>query len=100
MRSDLVVVLSPELDSPLSVGQVGKPGGVEAFVSWLAVEALNVTVLGRLPSIDKVQRDLVFASPGVEHDADEFRPVVDADVLWLAADRHQQRQRRDDTRAR
>ena len=51
VRSGLVVVPSPDFDLLLRVGQVRKPIRIEALVSELAVEALDLTVLGQIQDL-------------------------------------------------
>src|ERR1041384_1387650 len=99
MRSDLVVVLPPELDLLLRVSKIRKPILIKTFISKSAIEALDMAVLGRLRRADKMQRDPVLKSPAVERLRDKFRPVVDADALRLALHRHQQREHGDDALA-
>lgn len=49
-----IVVLTPVFDLLLSIVQTGKHMLIETFVSELAVEALDIGVLRRLPRLNKV----------------------------------------------
>ena len=55
--SNSVVVLSPDFESATGIGHTGKPVLVEALVADLAVETLDVRVLGGFTRSDKVELD-------------------------------------------
>lgn len=84
VRSHLVVVLTPDGDDLASLGQGFEPVLVEAFVPELAVEALDVGVLG---GFARLNQDVLNASclhPCHEGSACELRAVVRSDGLWVA----------------
>lgn len=85
MRPDLVVVPSPELDLLLCVSQIDKPIRLEAFAAKLAVEALDVPVLGRLAGSDEVQLHAPLEGPSIKSLRDELRSVVDANAFGVTA---------------
>ena len=57
-------------------GRSAEPMLVEALVPELAVEALDVRVLDRLPGLDKMQMHPLLMSPLVHHETRELRPVI------------------------
>ena len=77
MWSDGVVVLSPDLESASGVCHTGKPVLVEALVADLAVETLDVRVLGGFTRSDKVETDAMPVGPLVQCLAAEFGTIVD-----------------------
>lgn len=52
---------------------------VQTFVPELAVEGLDVGVLGRPAGLDQLEVDAVAVGPLVKCPAGEFRPLVGAD---------------------
>ena len=63
MRPFRIVILSPCLNDFLRVAQAYKNIVIQAFISEFAVEALDVSVLNRLPRLDKPELDVVLVSP-------------------------------------
>ncbi len=68
----MVVVDSPNLDSPASVGHSEKPVEIEAFVPRSPVEALDQTVLDRFLWADENERDTALMGPLIERLAGAF----------------------------
>ena len=85
MRPVLVVVNPPGFDEELSIGQIGEPVGVEAFVPKAAIEALDEGVLDWLTGIDELQLDVVLVGPLVEDLTGQLRAVVEHDGLGCGA---------------
>ena len=73
--SNGIVILSPELKSTTGIGHIGKPVFIEALVADLAVEALDVRVLGGFTWGDKVETDAMPVRPLVQRLATEFRAL-------------------------
>src|SRR4051812_43484861 len=94
MRSHVVVLVSPELNLLSGISEVGEPALVQAFVTKLTVEALDMAVLRRFARLDEVQLYAALEGPGVESLGDELRTIVDADVLRLPPHRRKQRHHR------
>ena len=86
MRSHFVVIAAPGRDDRLGVLERREPVFVEAFVAELAVEALDVGVLGRLAGLDQQQLYAVGLRPLVQRSAGELRPLVGADRRRVAAE--------------
>lgn len=82
--SHLVVVLAPDGDDLAGLRQGFEPVLVEAFVPELAVEALDVGVLGGLARLDKDVLNTSCLHPCHEGSACELRSVVGSDGLWVA----------------
>src|SRR5216683_6697909 len=78
VRTARVVVLAPAPDLFPRLTQVAQAGEVEAFVAQLAVEAFDVTVLGRPSRRDVLKIDALAFAPRVEVAAAELGPVVAA----------------------
>src|SRR5882757_8965758 len=78
VRTARVVVLAPAADSFARIAQIAQAVEIEAFVAQLAVEALDVTVLGRPARRDVRKFDATAFAPGVEVAAAELGPVVAA----------------------
>ncbi len=76
MRSSVVVVSPPLLNSALPIFQIGEPALVKAFVSWAAIEAFGERILNRLTGIDESQACSAPVGPDVEHPAGELGSVV------------------------
>lgn len=75
-----VVVVHPLLDELARVGQGPKQVGVEQLTAKRAIEALNVGVLGRFTRLNQVQVDALLFTPIAEPGADEFWPVIGAQL--------------------
>jgi hypothetical protein len=78
---DGVVVEQPVSNLGAGVEEVGEPVVVETLVAKLAVEALDVAVLGGLSGTDEVKLHAPTMGPGVENSAGELRTVVADDEL-------------------
>jgi len=76
VRTARVVVLAPAADSFARIVEIAQAVEVEAFVAQFAVEALDVTVLGRPSRRDVRKFDATALAPGVEVAAAELGPVV------------------------
>jgi hypothetical protein len=76
VRPHLVVVEPPSLDRSAGVAEINEPVLIQTLVSELAVEALDIAVLNRLPRTDEAELDALSVSPCIESSASELRPVV------------------------
>src|SRR5690554_561048 len=56
--------------------------GIEDPIAEGPVEAFDVGVLGGFARLDVMEVNAVALAPGDELGGDEFRAVVDADLLW------------------
>ena len=84
VRPDLVVVLAPGGNGRPGLGEGFEPMLIQALVTELAVEALDVAVLHGLAWLDQQVLDAVSLCPAHERPACEFRPVVCAHGLRIA----------------
>jgi hypothetical protein len=84
MRSFVIVLLLPALDSGSGLRQTGKPMQIETHIAELPVEALQVTVLRRLARLDEVQGDAMRIRPRVQEMPRKLGAIVDGDLLWHA----------------
>jgi hypothetical protein len=55
MRSFVVVVTTPVVDDPTSIGEICEPVLVQAAVAECAIETLDEGILRWLPRLDEVQ---------------------------------------------
>ena len=76
MRSFRVVVLTPELDDFLCTVQTDEYVVIQAFVTELAVKALNVCILSRFAWLNKSEFYIVFKSPQIKSLADKLWSIV------------------------
>ena len=85
----MVVALPPLLDHDACFLHGWEFFAVQAFVSELAVEALDVTILPRASRLD-VRRAYIdrFKEP-THSTCDEFRTIVASNELWNSSDREQ-----------
>ena len=84
MRSLGVVILLPGVDDHSGMGETAKPVQIQAFITKLAVEALDVGVLGGLAWLDEVQGDAAYAMrvrPCIQHLPGKLRAIVDRDLF-------------------
>src|SRR5437667_11139776 len=95
MRPLGVVLLPPGLDLLLGLGQRGEVMLVQALVPQLAIEALDETVLDRMPGPDEVEADALRTRPLIERQADKLRAVVTDDRPRPPAHEHQRLERLD-----
>src|SRR3954469_4192126 len=84
MWPNCIVVDSPLFDQRTGIRQADEPVLVQAFISELAIEALDMPILGRLARRGKVEHDLLLSSPGIENVTSELRPIVDSNTLGCA----------------
>ncbi len=89
MRSVVVVVVVLSFDYFRGILAAGEPVHVEALVSEVAVEALDVGVLDGLAKANAVELRACTVGPGVHGLADELGTVVADDRVGLAAKRGQ-----------
>jgi hypothetical protein len=59
MRAHVIVVMAPGLDDPAGCAQADEHVFVKAFISQMAVEALDEGILYRLAGLDVVPGDSV-----------------------------------------
>ena len=78
MRADLVVVASPVGDHVSGLCERREPVLVEALITELAVEALDVAVLRRTARLDQDVFDAMPLRPGDERAAGELGAIVRA----------------------
>ena len=83
MRSYGVVVPAPSVEDAPGILD-GKPVFVEALIAELAIEALDVRVLGRFSGSDEVDTHSVLVGSLVEGLACELGPVVYQQGLGFA----------------
>ena len=76
-----VVIMSPAFDLGSGIFQADKDMLIEALVPELAVEALDIGILGRLPWLNKAEFDVVRIGPGIKGFTDKFRAVVHGDDI-------------------
>src|ERR1700691_156325 len=76
VRSTLVVISAPGGDRGARFGKRPEPVFVQALVSELPVERLNVSVLGGLSRFNQPQLDPSGVCPGVHGVARELRTLV------------------------
>ena len=76
VRTLLVVIASPGGNQNTGLRQAGKPVVVQALVAKAPVEALDESILGRLPGFDQLQRNAVGVRPLIQRLAGEFRPLI------------------------
>ena len=60
-----------------------EPVGIQALGSELAVQGLDEGVVRRLSGSAEMQCDTAHERPEIGLLADEFRPVVEPDCLWI-----------------
>lgn len=53
----------PLADEASGLDQAGEPVLIQAFVTELAIEALNIAILHRLPGLDELQPNAGFERP-------------------------------------
>jgi hypothetical protein len=83
--SELIVVMSPDLDEASGLLEAPEPTFVEAFIFEPAVEAFAGAVLLGYSGLDEVVPDLSLVTPLTEGPAGEFWPVVGDDDFWPTA---------------
>lgn len=76
MRPEPIVLDASRFDDAPGFPQVGEPFQVQAFISELAIEALDMPVLHRIAPLDEEESHLIPVSPSIERVSGEFRPVV------------------------
>src|SRR5712692_3460474 len=75
MRSDLVVIPPPGFDGLACFPQGSEPVLVQALIPPLAVEALDESILHRLPRLDEMQFHPSLVSPDIQRLACELWPL-------------------------
>lgn len=85
MGSCLVVVIPEGIEQIPGVLEVDKLVFVEALVAELAVEAFDVTVLGRLARGDEAMRYLALVGPTFQRQAGKLGSVVGEQTAGPAA---------------
>ena len=66
------------------MGETAKPVQIQAFIAKLAIEALDVGVLGRFAWLDEVQGDAMRVRPRVQHLPGKLGAIVDGDLFGRA----------------
>src|SRR5690606_8073008 len=79
-----IVVLPPLLDELPGMAHRHEPMLVQAFISELAVEALDITILLRFAGLNEAQLQPHSVSPFIQRLADEFRAVINRDAFGQA----------------
>ena len=85
MRPDFVVVFAPFSNAIPGLWQALKPLLIQAFVSELTIEALDVTVLHGPARLNKNMANAVQSGPSQEGAACEFRTVICANCKWIVS---------------
>ena len=86
VRSDLVVVTTPARDLLACLGQSLEPLFVQALVTELAVEALDVGVLCRAGRVVEQVAHSAAVCPDHERSAGELRPLIGTHGIGEAAE--------------
>lgn len=81
MRPLVVVEVTPALDDDLRFARILEPLAVEALVSQLAVEALDVAVLPRTARCDERRTDVLVSEPPHDRTGGKLGAVVAAHEL-------------------
>ena len=76
MGTHAVVIQPPLLNLQSSVGEVGEPTHVQAFVTETPVETLDVRILNGFTRLDCRCADSFFQGPGQKPPTAEFRAFV------------------------
>src|SRR5262249_55163766 len=79
-----IVVLLAGLNDGSRMGETTEPMQIQAFITELAVEALDVGVLRRLAGCDEIEGNAMRIRPGVQRLAGKLRPIVNGDPLGRA----------------
>jgi len=85
MGPDFVVVLAPFSNAISGLRQALKPLLIQAFVSELSIETLDVAVLHRPARLNQNVVNPVQSGPSQEGAACEFRTVICAKCNWVAS---------------
>ena len=91
----MVVEVPPSLDDHAGLPHVVESLAVQALVAELAVEALDVAVLPRSARRDERGTNILVPQPAHHGPGRELGTVVAAQVLGLAVELHEPRQRED-----
>jgi len=81
----LVVIDPPVLDDPFSLGQCGEPVQIQAFLAETAIEAFDVSILGRLAGVDEIELHAVIIGPSIQSPAPELRAVINRQNIGISA---------------
>lgn len=76
MRSDVIVIVSPERQFAAGIIEGVEDLLIQQLVSQAAVEALDEAILLRLAGIDVMPINVVIAGPFQDRPAGELRPIV------------------------
>src|SRR6476620_1252832 len=85
VRTNPIVVISPNVQEGLRFGHTAKDMAVQAFVAQPAVEAFDEGILYRTTRSNEIESHAVGIRPRVHRLAYELRSVVDPDRLRLRA---------------
>ena len=80
MRPLRIVVVHPLVYELAHVGQRAKQVRVEQLTAKRAVEALDISILGRLARLNPVQGNALLLALLAQADTDELGPVVGAQL--------------------
>ena len=100
MRSDVVVVVTPEGQLSSRVIQAVEPFLIQQLISQTAVEALDEGVLLRLSWVDVVPFDIVLIRPSQDRTTCELCAIVADNAGRFTVDPYKRIQFTGDTRAR
>ena len=89
MRSDLVVVPTPDLDDDLRINSIAKPLHQLALIAEHPVEGLVGAVLPRLSGLYQRRFDVLLGEPIRNRAGEEFRPFIRAQIPPSAMDADQ-----------
>lgn len=76
MRALLIVIRAPRGDDFSSFRECPEPVLVKTLIAELPVEALHISVLGRLAGLDQAQFDAMLVSPLIERPTGELWSLV------------------------
>ena len=76
MRSNFVIVSSPNLDQDLGLGSTAKPFQAQALVTEFVVETLVGAIVPRLPRINGGGFNISVVQPLQDRSGDELWPIV------------------------
>lgn len=96
VRATMIIELAPRLDQGPSFTQIPEPLPVQALIAQLAVKALYEAVMPRLARWNEGRADIAIAQPFHHPCRRELGPLVGANMLRLAMQPHQARERQDD----
>jgi len=83
VRPDFVVFTSPSLNDLSCLFDAQEPVLVQAFISKLSIETLDVAVISWLAWSDIFNTDPSLGSPGGEILGEKLRPIINPDTLRI-----------------